>query len=222
MKHVFISREPSSVSLLAAHCEANNIRFTALPLIHFERVDAKLPSFGYSVIFFTSPRSVEFFLDQCAPPKGVLFATIGQPTSEALEARGMAASFIGEQSTDPAQVAKDFQQWLGDRVVVIPQSDRSHKTIEQVLNPAQIIPLVVYKTITRPQRINPVPDVVILSSPSNAEAFFAANTLQSDQCYIAYGTTTAAYLKGKQGITARIPRRIHEEDLLAEVLRLNK
>jgi uroporphyrinogen-III synthase len=220
MKHVFISRESSSVGALAAHCQSNNIRFTAQPLIHFERVDAKLPSLGYSVVFFTSPRSVEFYLDQCSPPNGVLFATIGQPTSEALEARGLKASFIGEKSTDPEQVAADFQQWLGDRVVVIPQSNRSNKTIERALNQAQVIPLVVYTTITRPQRIDPVPDVVILSSPSNAEAFFELNTPSSGQRYIAYGATTAAYLKEKHGIIARIPRRIHVEDLLTEVLSL--
>jgi uroporphyrinogen-III synthase len=214
MKHVFISRELALQSELRSFCESEGIHLTSQPMIEFEAVESSIPDHDVDVVFFTSPRSIRFYFAQHPLPQGAQLAAIGDSTANALIDRGLHPNFVGKDSTDPDQTALDFAAWSGTRTVLIPQSDRSNKTIEKHLNSDKIIPLVVYKTVLKPLPINPFPDVLIFSSPSNAEAYFSANKFHSNQQVIAFGKTTAAYLKQTHAIPSLIPTDLKERTLV--------
>lgn len=221
MKHVFISRELDSNSALARFCWESNLKLTAQPLIEFEPVETSCDAETMDVVFFTSPRSVEFFFQLEFKSTEIVYATIGRATADALKLKGHTASFIGSKSTHPDDVALEFKAWLGERKVLIPQSDRSNKTIEHVLNSDQYFPWVIYKTVLHSKRIHPSPDVIIFSSPSNAQAYFQMNALTMDQQFIAFGATTANYLKQKHGIAAIIPEGLSDNALIEAVKKIS-
>jgi len=213
MKTLFISREVEKDGELSSFCAAHQIQLVAEPMIRFEQVVAA--DFPYTdVIFFTSPRSVTFFLHQGHILPGQQLATIGVKTTEALQNQGYSVGFTGATPTQPKLVAHAFRQWLDGRTVLFPQSSRSNRTMQQELDINQYVNRVVYKTVSIQKEIRPTPDILIFSSPSNAEAFLLSNTLTTHQKVIAFGTTTAAFLK-QRGVSCDVLNGINEEDLVA-------
>ena len=212
MKTIFISRNVNAEGILGRFCAAQDIELIAISLIDFELVSATdFPR--TDVIFFTSPRSVEFYLRQAQIDSYHQLATVGKRTSQELEARGYHVDFTGSTPTHPELVAVDFKGWLGERKVLFPQSDRSNQTMQQQLNFNQYVNRVVYKTVLVSQSISPQPDVLIFSSPSNAEAYLIANTITSSQKVLAFGSTTSAFLKTK-GITSQLVEGTEEDQIV--------
>lgn len=182
-------------------------------MIRFEQVMAT--DFPLTdVIFFTSPRSVAFFLSQGHILPGHQLATVGSKTTEALQNRGYSVDFTGATPTQPKLVAHAFRQWLDGRTVLFPQSNRSNQTMQQELDVNQYVNRVVYKTVSVQKEVRPTPDVLIFSSPSNAEAFLLSNTLTTNQKILAFGNTTASFLK-KSGVSCDVLHGIDENDLVA-------
>jgi uroporphyrinogen-III synthase len=212
MKTLFISRAVAENGELAAYCAQAGIHLIAETLIDFQSVPCS--DFPLTdVVFFTSPRSVEYFFKQADIKENQLIATIGERTTIALQKRGYTAHFTGSTPTQPIQVAKEFARWLNGRSVLFPQSDRSNQTMQQALNSEQCVNRVVYQTLLLKKTIIPIPDVLIFSSPSNAEAFLLANEPHSNQYTLAFGTTTASFLE-KKGISCDVLTGIEEYDIV--------
>src|SRR5690554_7069809 len=76
------------------------------------------PKEEYEVVFFTSPRSAGFYLDQCTIPKSVDIATIGRATSDYVASRGYSVDFTGITSGNPAKVSADFSVFVAGRKVL--------------------------------------------------------------------------------------------------------
>jgi uroporphyrinogen-III synthase len=212
MKTLFISRPVAQHGELATYCAQAGIQLIAESLIDFQSVTCSdFPT--TDVVFFTSPRSVDFFLKQTILRPNQLAATVGEHTTKALENQGYKVHFTGSTPTQPKQVATEFARWLNGRSVLFPQSDRSNQTMQQALNSEQCVNRVVYQTLLLKKTIIPIPDVLIFSSPSNAEAFLLANEIHPYQRTLAFGTTTAAYLE-KKGVTCEKLSGIREEELV--------
>jgi uroporphyrinogen-III synthase len=198
MKTLFISRSIQQNGELAAFCRTQHIHLIAESLIFFELVEAN--DFPFTdVLFFTSPRSVDFFLKQAIIREHQLLATVGAGTTAALEQRGFKVHFTGATPSQPHLVAREFNTWLNGRTVLFPQSDRSNQTMQKQLKADQVVNRIVYRTVLVKKEITPKPDMLIFSSPSNVDAFLLANSLSFNQRVIAFGTTTAAFLE-KNGI----------------------
>jgi uroporphyrinogen-III synthase len=180
----------------------NNIELLALPMISFQAKNFETPkSEEYDAIFFTSPRSVQFFLENVKVDSNTVIGAIGNSTAKAINEKGYNADFVGKHSGQPNEVAKAFKSAIGDRRVLFPQSSRSKKSIQSSLRSDQCIDLVVYKTLLEPDELKVSPDILVFTSPSNVEAFLQRNKINSDQKVIAWGDSTAHYLE-KNGVSS--------------------
>ncbi len=194
---VFISKNVVYEPLLDL-LRSNDIPLINQSLIEFEVVDFSCPDpADYSVIFFSSPRAVEYFLKQCNIPTDKRIASIGRATSEALYAHHLSIDFEGKRSGQPHEVASAFTAFTEGQSVLFPQSSRSNRSMQQHLPSEQVIDLVVYKTFLQPRTFNPAPAILIFTSPSNAEAYLEKNNILETQTIIAWGQTTAAFLNKK-------------------------
>lgn len=164
-------------------------------MISFERVIFESVNHDqYDVIFFSSPRSVDYFLEQSGTPENKKIACIGQSTASRLKYHGLTVDYEGEKSGHPKEVAQSFAAFAKGLRVLFPQSDRSHRSMQSALDPDQIIDLVVYRTILKPIKLNVSPDVLVFTSPSNVESFLIKNKCKEKQLIIAWGKTTADML----------------------------
>lgn len=191
---VFYSRNIDKAEKLEEFCVKNNIQLIAEPLIRFEAVDFERPAGNHDVIFFTSPRSVDFFLQRLNVPMEAQIACIGESTKIHLEKQGFHVEFFGQNSSEPEQVAQDFLKWLGSRKVLFPISDQSNRSVQSVLNDNQYTEVVVYRTIETPKLLDTKFEFLIFSSPSNARSFLANHEILSTQIVACFGRTTHNYL----------------------------
>lgn len=191
IRSIFLSSESSSSLPIRNFCDENEILLVRKSLISFKRIPFQVPT-DWNVVFFTSPRSFDFFTSEgfyLKPDQQV--ACIGPETKKHIEALGYQVSFFGEHAGDPNEVAGLFKQWLGNRTVLFPQSAKSNKSIERGLPESQKIPLLVYDTIKDPVQFSSPFSIYIFTSPSNYKSFSTVNRLPEDAKVIAWGHSTA-------------------------------
>lgn len=190
-RSIFLSSESDSSLSIRDFCQENNIPLVRKSFISFQKIPFQVPS-GWKVVFFSSPRSFDFFISEnftLEPDQQ--FACIGMETKKYIEEKGFVVSFFGENAGDPQEIARQFKDWLGNRIALFPQSLKSNKSIEALLPEAQKIPLVVYNTIEDPvQFLNPF-SIYVFTSPSNYRSFISLNVLPEDAKVIAWGRATA-------------------------------
>ncbi len=196
-KSLFISKDISEVVLLQQFCLANNINLIAHSLIRFEAIPFQVNQ-SYDVLFISSIRAAEFFLKTEKIKPETVVACIGQTTASKLEDLGIKTSFVGEKSGNPIEVAEAFKKWLGNRTVLIPQSNISKRTIGSLLPSNQCIEPIVYKTVSDCQEI-PACETYVFTSPSNFDSFLTCNEPPHGKV-IAWGETTKKHIAAK-GIT---------------------
>lgn len=187
---IFLSSESDSSLPLVSFCEENAISILRKSLISFDSVAFELPS-GWDVVFFSSPRSFDFFISkgiEWNPDQQI--ACIGNETKRHIESAGFTVSFVGENAGSPKEVAADFKGWLNNRIALFPQSTRSNKSIETALPLNQRKPLVVYKTIETPVKLTEIFSMYIFTSPSNYESFHAVNELPDNSIIVSWGEMT--------------------------------
>ncbi len=194
MKTVFISRTVDPKGQLRAFCAANQIQLIDQSLLSFKGVCPIEKPMETDVVFFTSPRSVRFYFSYFKY-KNEYLATIGTSTANELQKLGLSVDFTGTTPSHPEVVAQELKLWLGERTVLFPQSQRSNRTMQQVLNPNQLLDLVVYETHLKPIKFANRPNYLVFTSPSNVEAYMLSNKLENDQFVMSYGTTTSTYLE---------------------------
>lgn len=186
---LFISSDGPATDVVQTFCEERNITCIRKSLIAFEPVPFEIKE-KFDVVFFTSPRSFTFFESNYLIPPTLPLTCIGEGTKKFIESKGYQVSFAGLRAGDPASVGRDFKQWLKNRKVLIPQSDKSNKSIEKELDNRQVIPVCVYQTIFRPQPI-PEVEIYIFTSPTNFESFILTNSFPEQYRIISWGKTTA-------------------------------
>ncbi|PKR82254.1 hypothetical protein CW751_02680 [Brumimicrobium salinarum] len=190
---LFVSKKVTHADFLA-FIAAVEVKLLDIPMISFVAVPFECPSKDYPIVFFTSPRSAKFFLDRCQLDEQVEIATIGKSTSAYVEKRGYTVSFTGVKSGVPALVSEEFKVFVAGREVLFPQSNYSHRSMQERLVEHQITDLIVYKTALTPSKIIDQPKILVFTSPTNFEAFIQKNTINKDQHIIAWGKTTEAFI----------------------------
>lgn len=195
---LFVSANLSDDQLLVRFALEKKVDLFAQSLIDFIDLKAKTTA-SYAVVFFSSPRSFNYFISSNNMPTDVSIALIGEGTKKYLNDYFSQIDFVGKNAGNPAQVAAEFKNWLGDRTVLFPQAKKSHETISAVIPENQKIVLPVYETVARPVVIPPQ-DVYVFTSPSNVTSFLQLNTLPIGSKVIAWGETTRKACE-KQGIT---------------------
>lgn len=194
MSSLYISKNSSEIPELIEFCSAHSIELAARSMIQFVPISYDLPG-NYEAIFFGSPRAVMFFLAQSSFPLGVEIAAAGNKTKELIESLGYPVGYFGSGS-DMDQVALAFSNWLGDRLLFLPHSSRSNKTMLRYLNPEQVIQQAIYTTELQPATIKDC-HFYVFTSPSNAEAFLQVNSIPNESTVISWGSTTSEFLQSR-------------------------
>ena len=216
-RSIFISKNASEVYVLKEFCEANEFDLLSESLIDFTAVEFKI-DFDFDVIFFSSPRSITFFLSKYSIPEHAEIACVGQKSKQLLESMGYQVGF-SDYSSDPKEVATNFKSWLGDCFVLFPISTKSLHSITAQLPTSQFEEVEIYETTLTSKQI-PVQDVYVFSSPSNVESFFQENEIPENARVIAWGTSTEQALiqKNSSSIVMKEPSITHLISLLKELV----
>ncbi len=165
------------------------IQLTALP---FE------PIMGVDWVFFSSQHGVRFFFDhlntQNIPFHSVApqWAAIGAATHKVLSEYIPHVVFIG--NGDPLAAAAFREVSLG-QTVLFPSASQSRQSIQHVLGvDIQSITLVVYHNAPIPNPEIRKEQILVFTSPMNAQAYFAHHALLEGQQVVAIGDSTALAL----------------------------
>jgi hydroxymethylbilane synthase len=191
---VFITRELSEQSYFRKALEKHKVYVEARSLIRTVPVFTKLDSFIFKHvdwIFFSSKNAVEYFF-QLNPqlPKGVKYGVMGAGSEEMLRKKGFFTDYVGD-SGDTAEVAEDFAEMVKGQTVLFPGAEGSLKSIQKGLSvDTRVIDLPVYETVLVEDVEASGADVLVFTSPSNVDAYFAENLLDPYQKVIAIGKST--------------------------------
>ena len=191
---VFITRELSNQSYFRKALEKHKIQIDARSLIRTVPVITKLAPHILSDadwIFFSSKNAIEYFF-QLNPqlPKEVKFGVLGAGSEEMLRLKGHFSSYTGG-GVDTTDVAASFARVANGKKVVFPGAEESMRSIQKGMSPdTKVIDLPVYETILEEDVEGSGADVLVFTSPSNVEAYFADNLLEPNQKVIAIGKST--------------------------------
>ena len=193
-KKVFISRELSANSYFALSLAKNNIEVEARSLIRTVPTIHKLDPFIFKNldwIFFSSKNGIEYFFAlEPILSKNIKFGVIGRGSEDALKQLGKEVSFVGE-SGDTSEIAEEFAAIANGQDILFPSAKESLRTIQKGLSKdTKIIDLTVYETILEENLPTTFADVLVFTSPSNVEAYFADNLLEPGQKIVAIGKAT--------------------------------
>jgi len=194
IKSVFISREVSEQSYFKRALAKHHVQIDARSLIRTVPVITKLDSYilkHIDWIFFSSKNAVEYFF-QLNPllPKDVKFGVMGAGSEEMLRRKGHFADFTG-LGNDSADVAEEFAKVANGTQVLFPGAEDSLKSIQKGLSAdTKVIDLAVYETVLEDDVEGTGAEVLVFTSPSNVDAYFADNLLDPYQKVIAIGKST--------------------------------
>jgi hydroxymethylbilane synthase len=207
-KKVFISRDLTKLSYFRKALEKHGIKIEARSLIRALPVITKLNDFilkDVDWIFFSSKNAVEYFF-QLVPklPLEVKFGVMGSGSEDMLRQQGYFVDFIGD-SIDPKDVAAEFAKLAAGKTVLFPAAENSLRSIQQGLSSdTKIIDLPVYETVPLKSVPESDAEILVFTSPSNAETYFTENLLGQDQKVIAIGKSTGKKLD-ELGIKYTLP-----------------
>lgn len=213
---VFISRERTECGLLAAQLEDHGYEVVCESLIEtapqsFDKVPAA------DWLFFVSRNAAHYFLKNQQPGSNTRIAAVGEGTAQAIAAHGFQSDFIGE-GRDMMAISNTFIETARGAKVLFPVGNRSKRSIQQAIQDAcQVEELVVYTNNSKPVAVKEQLAAVVLTSPSSAEAFVQANTLQADTLFVAMGSSTAESLR-KLGVKQVVESFGFRQDELAMTL----
>ena len=196
IESVFISRNLKEISKLEEFCKKNEIPLTATSLIQFKKLPFALPKDNFDVIFFNSPRSVEFFY-QKYEFDSTQIACMGEGTAKKLIDLNIPVDFIGQLSSKPNLVFTEFKKWLRNKKVLSPIGNKSLMTLREYIPNHQISFVQIYETQNKPIKL-PSFDLYIFSSPSNLDSFFQSKNLTKKNAkIISWGSSTTSAMLDK-------------------------
>ncbi|MDB5006946.1 MAG: hydroxymethylbilane synthase [Mucilaginibacter sp.] len=205
---VFISRELSEQSYFRKSLKKHGIEVEARSLIRTVPIINKLDNYilrNIDWIFFSSKNAVEYFF-QLEPllPKKVKFAVMGSGSEDMLRRKGFFVNYTGG-GIDSGDVAADFAKQANGQIVLFPSAENSMRSIQQGLSAdTKVIDLPIYETILEDEVEASGAEILVFTSPSNVEAYFAGNLLYPDQKIIAIGKSTGKKLD-EYGVKYTLP-----------------
>ncbi len=193
-KRIFISRRqtPDSVfykTLTEAGFSvygASLIDITPVPFSYVPAVDW---------IFFYSKNGVRCFFEQVQSGQVSKnkFAVIGPGTADFLEEYFAHPDFVGDGHAETT--ARAFLPLARGKKILFPRAENSRRSVQQWLEEeAELIDLIVYDNVPKKEFDLPDFDLLVFTSPLNAEAYFSVKKTDRRQTVLAIGSTTASAL----------------------------
>jgi hydroxymethylbilane synthase len=205
---VFISREIGEHNYFRRALNKHNIEIEGRSLIRtFPIVNILDPFYLKNIdwIFFSSRNGVEYFFKlKPVLSKKIKFGVVGRGSEDALRRQGHLADFVGE-SGDIKEVAESFAELVKGQTVMFPRAQDSLLSIQKSLSgDTKIVDLPIYETVIADEIDQTHADVLIFTSPSNVDAFFADNLLDPGQKVIAIGNSTGKKFD-EMGVSYTLP-----------------
>lgn len=208
LSKVFISREIGEHSYFRKALERQNISIDGRSLIRTFPIVNVLDDFFLKHtdwIFFSSRNGVDYFFALNPHlPKKVKFGVAGRGSEDSLRKFGHVPSFVGEGG-DILQVARDFAEMANGQTILFPRAQDSLLTMQKFLTEdTKIIDLPIYETVVEENVTSADAELLIFTSPSNVEAYFADNLLEPAQKIMAIGDSTGKKFD-EMGVTYLLP-----------------
>ncbi|MBY0541849.1 MAG: hydroxymethylbilane synthase [Sphingobacteriaceae bacterium] len=205
---VFISREIGEHSYFRKALAKHNIEIDGRSLIRtFPIVNILDPFYLKNIdwVFFSSRNGVEYFFKlNPVLSKKIKFGVAGRGSEDSLRKFGQVASFVGEGGVIE-DVAKDFAKLVVDQTVLFPRAQDSLRTIQNALtSTSKVVDLPIYETVIEEEVDGTTAEILIFTSPSNVDAYFADNLLDPGQKVIAIGNSTSKKFS-EMGIQYTLP-----------------
>lgn len=218
MTKVFVSRNLSNDSPIRRVCDEKRLSLTDESLLKFEAIPFdNIPDIDW--IFFYSKNGVKFFFEQSKKDlaSSVKIGVMGAPTGRSIAAfRDLKLDFVGKGGID--HIASTFQRKVEGKSVLFVKAKFSRSSIETRLTNVDIHPLVVYDNSVRVDLPNfSSPDILIFTSPMNAEAYVDQFGIPTSTKVLAIGPTTSLALK-KIGVESALIAEQPSEESLAKLL----
>jgi len=235
MSKIFISRDLSAESLFKSKMEEAELEVYGESLIQFDPVPFKeIPPCDW--VFFYSRNAVRFYFEGLQKPelwkgkkmrqgpprkeKEVKYAAYGSATAAYLRKHHkVKVQFIG--SAKPSATAQSLMTMAAGERILFPCAKHSlHSLYKYIRYKTDAKKLVVYDNYIREEFELPTCEVLVFTSPLNAQAYFGKYKWKKKQTVIAIGRTTALALK-KLGITkVAVAKKASEEGLADLVMDL--
>ncbi|MFN6379698.1 MAG: uroporphyrinogen-III synthase [Flavobacteriales bacterium] len=166
-------------------------------------------------IFFSSKNAVKSCISAGVNLENYKLASVGASTSKILDP---SLNILFEaNSTDVDSEAKRFASTVGGASVCFPCSNRSLLTFAKYIPSSQAKVIEAYTTSI--QAIGaPMTNVILFSSPSNVEGFLKLNIIMPSQKIIAFGPSTANYLKSQGIAVFKILDSTEEETIFSTII----
>jgi hydroxymethylbilane synthase len=134
----------------------------------------------------------------------VQFGVVGRGSEDALRKHGELADYVGE-SGDITEVAEAFAELVSGKTVLFPRAQDSLQSIQKLLKAdTKVVDLPIYETVVEDEIDQTYADILIFTSPSNVDAYFADNLLDPGQQVIAIGNSTGRKFD-EMGVTYVLP-----------------
>ena len=208
--HVFITREVSEASYFHRAMAKHGIQVDGRSLIRIFPIINKLDPYILKYVdwvFFGSKNGIEnFFKLEPRLSKRTKFAVIGRGSEEMLRQHGHTPEFSGERlGINMEEIAEEFTKIADGTTVLIPRAKDSLETIQKSLTAnTKIVNLPVYQTRIDTNVSKSNADVLIFTSPSNVEAYFADNLVDPGQQIICIGRSTGRKIE-ELGLSYTLP-----------------
>jgi uroporphyrinogen-III synthase len=197
IRSILITKSRDDKGALYDYCISHNIAIQYHSFLTFKQIE--LPEIPTSnVLFFSSKRAVDYFLQQAEISENTSVACIGESTKQYLNAKGIEVNFVGSNPGQPESVSKELAKWLGGKSCSIVLAKESKKSILKHLNSSKSNYCIVYKTIINSKKMEGTFDCIVFTSPSNVDGYLKENKIQETTRIIAWGETTKRYLMEKQ------------------------
>ncbi len=205
---VFISREIGEHSYFRKALEKHKIEIEGRSLIRTFPIVNKLDPFylkNIDWIFFSSRNAVDYFFKlEPALSKKIRFGVVGRGSEDALRKHQHLADFVGE-SGDIQEIAEEFAAMVAGQRVMFPRAQDSLLSIQKSLGEdTKVVDLPIYETVVEDDIDQTHADVLIFTSPSNVDAYFADNLLDPGQQVIAIGNSTGKKFE-EMGVKYSLP-----------------
>ncbi|WP_262247746.1 hydroxymethylbilane synthase [Parapedobacter soli] len=208
--NVFITRDVSEASYFYRAMAKHGIKVDGRSLIRIFPMINKLDPYILKYvdwIFFASKNGIEnFFKLQPRLSKRTKFAVIGRGSEEMLRQFGHTPDFSGERlGINMEEIAAEFAKIADGTTVLIPRAKDSLETIQKSLTAdTKVINLPVYQTRIDTDVSKSNADVLVFTSPSNVEAYFADNLVDPGQQIICIGRSTGKRIE-ELGLSYTLP-----------------
>lgn len=223
----FITRDISDNSYLYRALQKHNIQLEGESLIRIYPIINKLDPFilkHVDWIFFSSKNGIEhFFALEPRLSKKTKFAVVGRGSEEMLRQYGHAAAYTGQdEGIDTEEIGRIFAVNHPNTTVMFPRAKGSLQTIQkQMTADIKVIDLPVYETVLAENVSKSNAELLIFTSPSNVDAYFANNLVDPEQTIISIGYSTGQKL-AEYGVPYTLPYSPDEIGLAEAVFSLKK